>query len=103
YSQRACWVSIAEHDIELLHYAETPADAFAHLRDHLIAHHLEPHTEQEAATPGIAKPRGRRPHDTRRTHEADRAVQRRISRHRRSAHRDRRRAARRAARPRQVV
>jgi len=41
-----------------MHYAETPADAFAHLRDHLIAHHLEPHTEQEAATPGIAKTRG---------------------------------------------
>jgi hypothetical protein len=52
------WGAIAEHDISLLHYAETPADAFAHLRDHLIAHHLEPHTEQEAATPGIAKTRG---------------------------------------------
>jgi uncharacterized protein (TIGR00730 family) len=52
------WGAIAEHDIQLLHYAETPADAFQHLRDHLIAHHLEPHTEQEAATPGIAKTRG---------------------------------------------
>src|SRR3954465_15413240 len=52
------WGAIAEHDMELLRYAETPADAFAHLRDHLIAHHLEPHTEQEAATPGIAKTRG---------------------------------------------
>src|SRR3954462_1888462 len=52
------WGAIAEHDIDLLHYAETPADAFEHLRDHLIAHHLEPHTEQEAATPGIAKTRG---------------------------------------------
>jgi len=52
------WGAIAEHDMELLHYAETPADAFQHLRDHLIAHHLEPHTEQEAAAPGIAKTRG---------------------------------------------
>jgi len=54
----ADWGAIAEHDLELLHYAESPADAFEHLRDHLIAHHLEPHTEQEAATPGIAKTRG---------------------------------------------
>ena len=52
------WGAIAEKDLELLHYADTPADAFQHLRDHLIAHHLEPHTEQEAATPGIAKTRG---------------------------------------------
>src|SRR6476661_8561922 len=52
------WGAIAEHDISLLHYAETPSDAFEFLRDHLIAHHLEPHTEQEAATPGIAKTRG---------------------------------------------
>jgi uncharacterized protein (TIGR00730 family) len=52
------WDAIAEHDMQLLHYAESPADAFQHLRDHLIAHHLEPHTEQEAATPGIAKTRG---------------------------------------------
>ena len=52
------WGAIAEKDLELLHYADTPADAFQHLRDHLIAHHLEPATEQEAATPGIAKTRG---------------------------------------------
>jgi len=58
FKPMAEWGAIAEHDIELLHYAETPADAFEHLRDHLIAHHLEPHTEQEAATPGIAKTRG---------------------------------------------
>ena len=52
------WGAIAEKDLELLHYADTPADAFLHLRDHLIAHHLEPHTPQEAGTPGIAKTRG---------------------------------------------
>jgi uncharacterized protein (TIGR00730 family) len=52
------WGAIAEKDLELLHYADTPIDAFEYLRDHLIAHHLEPATEQEAATPGIAKTRG---------------------------------------------
>jgi uncharacterized protein (TIGR00730 family) len=52
------WGAIAEKDLELLHYADTPADAFEHLRDHLIAHHLEPATPQEAAAPGIAKTRG---------------------------------------------
>src|SRR5882672_10329708 len=52
------WGAIAEKDMELLNYFDTPADAFEFLRDHLIAHHLEPMTEQEAATPGIAKTRG---------------------------------------------
>jgi uncharacterized protein (TIGR00730 family) len=52
------WGAIAKKDLELLHYADTPIDAFQHLRDHLIAHHLEPATEQEAAAPGIAKTRG---------------------------------------------
>ena len=52
------WGAIAEKDLELLNYFDTPADAFEFLRDHLIAHHLEPMTEQEAATPGIAKTRG---------------------------------------------
>jgi len=52
------WGAIAEHDMELLRYADTPADAFEYLRSHLIAHHLEPTTEQEAAAPGIAKTRG---------------------------------------------
>ena len=52
------WGAIAEKDLELLHYADTPVDAFEHLRDHLIAHHLEPATPQESAAPGIAKTRG---------------------------------------------
>ena len=38
--------------------ADTPADAFERLRAHLIEHHLEPPTAQEAAAPGIAKTRG---------------------------------------------
>ena len=38
--------------------AGTPVEAFECLRDHLVEHHLEPPTEQEAAAPGIAKTRG---------------------------------------------
>jgi hypothetical protein len=52
------WGAIAEKDLELFNYFDTPAEAFEHLRDHLIAHHLEPATEQEAAAPAIAKTRG---------------------------------------------
>src|SRR5262245_21665926 len=52
------WGAIAEDDLELLHYADTPSDAFDQLRDHLITHHLEPETAQEAAAPAIAKTRG---------------------------------------------
>jgi uncharacterized protein (TIGR00730 family) len=52
------WGAIAEKDLELLHYADTPEDAFAYLRDHLIKHHLEPTSAQEAKAPGIAKTRG---------------------------------------------
>src|SRR5436190_9976408 len=52
------WGAIAEKDVELLHYADTPADAFDLLRTHLLTHHLEPATPQEAAAPGIAKTRG---------------------------------------------
>jgi len=52
------WGAIAEKDVELLHYTNSPQDAFERLRAHLIAHHLEPATAQEAAAPGIAKTRG---------------------------------------------
>src|SRR3954466_11060883 len=45
--QMAEWGAIAEQDIELLHYSDTPADAFERLRAHLIKHHLEPPTDQE--------------------------------------------------------
>src|SRR5260221_6704523 len=40
FKPMAEWGAIAEHDIELLHYADTPADAFAHLQAHLVEHHL---------------------------------------------------------------
>jgi uncharacterized protein (TIGR00730 family) len=52
------WGAIADKDLDLLQYADTPAEAFELLRDHLIAHHLEPKTGQEAVAPGIAKTRG---------------------------------------------
>ncbi len=52
------WGAIAEKDLELLHFAETPTEAFEHLRSHLIEHHLEPTEPREAAAPGIAKTRG---------------------------------------------
>jgi uncharacterized protein (TIGR00730 family) len=52
------WGAIAEQDLDLLTYADTASEAFELLRDHLIEHHLEPPTAQEAAAPGIAKTRG---------------------------------------------
>src|SRR3954471_7350550 len=52
------WGAIAEADLQLLRYADPPADAFEQLRNHLVEHHLEPPTTQEAAAPGIAKTRG---------------------------------------------
>jgi uncharacterized protein (TIGR00730 family) len=52
------WGAIADKDLELLHYADTPSDAFEQLRAHLITHHLEPAGAQETEAPGIAKTRG---------------------------------------------
>ena len=52
------WGAIAEEDVSLMHHADTPAEAFEFLRNHLIEHHLESVIEQEAAAPGIAKTRG---------------------------------------------
>src|SRR5436190_7622841 len=58
FKPMAEWGAIAEADLSLLQYADTPKDAFEQLQNHLIAHHLEPATPQEAAAPGIAKTRG---------------------------------------------
>ena len=52
------WGAIADQDVDLLQRADAPAEAFEQLRDHLIAHHIEPPTAQEAEAPGIAKTRG---------------------------------------------
>src|SRR5216110_1947781 len=54
FGPMAEWGAIADEDLELLQRADTPQDAFEKLRAHLIENHLEPRTEQEAATPGIA-------------------------------------------------
>src|SRR5205823_5237065 len=58
FKPMAEWGAIAEADLSLLQYADTPKDAFEQLQNHLITHHLEPATPQEAAAPGIAKTRG---------------------------------------------
>jgi uncharacterized protein (TIGR00730 family) len=58
FKPMAEWGAIAEQDLELLQYADTPTTAFEELRAHLIAHHLQPASAQEAAAPGIAKTRG---------------------------------------------
>src|SRR5437667_3133748 len=58
FKPMAEWGAIAEKALELLQYADTPTKAFEELRAHLIAHHLEPASAQEAAAPGIAKTRG---------------------------------------------
>jgi len=52
------WGAIAEKDLDLFHYADTPSDAFERLRSQLLEHHIEPATPQEAEAPGIAKTRG---------------------------------------------
>ena len=58
FSPMAEWGAIADKDLDLLHHCDTPQEAFEELRAHLIEHHLEPATPQEAAAPGIAKTRG---------------------------------------------
>ena len=58
FEPMAEWGAIADKDLSLLHTADTPAQAFEHLRTNLIANHLEPATAQESEAPGIAKTRG---------------------------------------------
>ncbi|MGE0702806.1 MAG: TIGR00730 family Rossman fold protein [Vicinamibacterales bacterium] len=52
------WGAIAVEDLDLLSRADTPTDAFNLLREHLIKHHLEPRSAQEARAPGLARTRG---------------------------------------------
>jgi len=52
------WGAIAEQDLDLITYADTPGDAFELLRTHLVNNHIEPATAQESSAPGIAKTRG---------------------------------------------
>ena len=58
FKPMADWGAIADYDLDLFHYADSPSEAFERLQAHLIANHLEPATAQEAAAPGIAKTRG---------------------------------------------
>src|SRR5882672_2311220 len=51
------WGAIAEKDIDLIRFADSPAEAFEQLRAHLTSH-IDPPTSQEAAAPGIARTRG---------------------------------------------
>src|SRR6188474_1325036 len=52
------WGAVSEADLDLLCRVNTPAEAFAKLKEHLIAHHMVPETPQENKAPGIAKTRG---------------------------------------------
>src|SRR5882762_5173929 len=57
FKPMAEWGAIAEKDLELLQYADTPTKAFEELRAHLMAHHLQP-TTGPAKAPGLAITRG---------------------------------------------
>jgi uncharacterized protein (TIGR00730 family) len=52
------WGAISPGDLNLLKWVDTPDEAFAQLRDHLMTFHLVPETAQEEQAPGIAKTRG---------------------------------------------
>jgi len=51
------WGAIAEQDLDLIRFADTPSEAFELLRTQLTPH-IEPASGQEAAAPGLAKTRG---------------------------------------------
>jgi uncharacterized protein (TIGR00730 family) len=52
------WGAISPSDLDLLKWVNTPEEAFAQLREHLMTFHLVPETAQEEQAPGIAKTRG---------------------------------------------
>ncbi len=52
------WGAISESDRDLLHFADSPKEAFEFLQAHLLEHHLEPALLQEQQAPGLAKTRG---------------------------------------------
>ena len=51
------WGAIAEQDMDLIRFADSPAEAFEQLRAHLTPH-LDQPSGQEAWAPGIARTRG---------------------------------------------
>ncbi|HWW82622.1 MAG TPA: TIGR00730 family Rossman fold protein [Vicinamibacterales bacterium] len=58
FQPMAEWGAIAEKDLALLKYSDTPTDAFDQLREHLIDNHVEPVSEEKASAPALAKTRG---------------------------------------------
>ena len=48
--------TISPNDLNLFHFADSPQEAFGHLRDHLELHHLDQHNHREKE-PEIAKTR----------------------------------------------
>jgi hypothetical protein len=49
------WGAVSPGDLDALHPADTPQEAFDRLREHLIRHHLEP---ERPKSPGLAITRG---------------------------------------------
>jgi uncharacterized protein (TIGR00730 family) len=52
------WGAINEDDLKLLCHVDSVHDAFDHLKDFLVKHHMVPASAQERAAPGIARTRG---------------------------------------------
>ena len=52
------WGAIAEQDKDLLHWADSPGEAFQQLRPHLEAYHVTSAASGDESVPGIAKTRG---------------------------------------------
>ena len=52
------WGAINAKDLDLLHWVDSPGEAFERLRTHLMTHHLIPETPQENRAPGLARTRG---------------------------------------------
>jgi uncharacterized protein (TIGR00730 family) len=52
------WGAINATDLDLIHFSDTPDEAFEYLRDHLLALDVEPAHLQETRAPALAKTRG---------------------------------------------
>ena len=56
FAPMAEWGAIAEQDLELLQYADTPSEAFECLRDHLVEHHLDRRPSRKRQRRGSPRP-----------------------------------------------
>jgi uncharacterized protein (TIGR00730 family) len=52
------WGAIGQSDLDLVHFSDTPDEAFEYLREHLLAVDQQPAHAQEATAPALAKTRG---------------------------------------------